>query len=31
MSILQYETQVPPDGYITLLPIPEYRDRKVVV
>ena len=31
MSILQYKTQVSPDGYITLPPMPEYRDRKVVV
>ena len=29
MSILQYKTQVPSDGYIALPP--EYRNRKVVV
>ena len=31
MPILQYETRVSPDGAITLPPIPEYRDRNVVV
>jgi len=31
MPILQYETQISPEGYITLPPLPEYRDRKVVV
>jgi hypothetical protein len=31
MPILQYETRVSPEGYITLPPIPEYHDRKVVV
>ena len=31
MPILQYETQVSPEGYITLPPIPEYQSRKVVV
>ena len=31
MPILQYETRVSPEGTITLPPIPEYRDRKVVV
>jgi len=31
MPILQYETRVSPEGYIVLPPIPEYRDRKVVV
>ena len=31
MPILQYKTQVSPEGYITLPPMPEYRDRKVVV
>ena len=31
MSILQYETRVSPEGYITLPPIPEYRNRKVAV
>ena len=31
MPILQYETQVSPDGIITVPPIPEYRDYKVVV
>ena len=31
MPILQYETQVSPEGYITLPPLPEYRDRKIVV
>ena len=31
MPILQYETRVSPDGHITLPPIPEYSDRKVVV
>jgi len=31
MPILQYETRVSPDGTIVIPPIPEYRDRKVVV
>ena len=31
MPIVQYETQVSPEGYITLPPIPEYQSRKVVV
>ena len=31
MPILQYETRISPEGYIALPPIPEYRDRKVVV
>ena len=31
MPILQYETRVSPDGAITLPPIPEYRNRSVVV
>jgi len=31
VSILQYETQVSPEGYITLPPMPEYRDRRVAV
>ena len=31
MPILQYETRVSPEGYITLPPIPEYQGRKVVV
>jgi len=31
MSTLQYKTQVSPEGYITLPPMPEYRGRKVVV
>jgi hypothetical protein len=31
MPILQYETRISPEGYITLPPIPEYHDRKVVV
>ena len=31
MPILQYETRVSPDGTIAIPPIPEYRDRKVVV
>ena len=31
MPILQYETRVSPEGCITLPPIPEYHDRKVVV
>jgi len=31
MPILQYETRVSPDGAIMLPPIPEYRNRSVVV
>ena len=31
MPILQYETRVSPDGTIVIPPIPEYRDRKVIV
>ena len=31
MPILQYETRISPEGYITLPPLPEYRDRNVVV
>ena len=31
MPILQYETRVSSDGTIAIPPIPEYRDRKVVV
>ena len=31
MPILQYETQVSPEGYITLPPLPEYRGRKIEV
>lgn len=31
MPILQYETRISPDGYITLPAIPEYHGRKVVV
>ena len=31
MPILQYETRISPEGYITLPPMPEYRSRKVVV
>jgi len=31
MPILQYETRVSSDGNIALPPIPEYRDRKVIV
>jgi hypothetical protein len=31
MPILHYETRISPDGHIVLPPIPEYRDRKVIV
>jgi hypothetical protein len=31
MTILQYETRVSSDGFITLPPIPEYKGRRVVV
>ena len=31
MPILQYETRISPEGYITLPPMPEHRNRKVVV
>jgi len=31
MPILQYETQVSSEGYITLPPLSEYRDRKIEV
>ena len=31
MSIVQYETQVSPEGLITLPPIPEYYNCKVTV
>ncbi len=31
MTILQYETRVSPEGLISLPPIPELHDRKVVV
>ena len=31
MPILQYETQVSPEGFVTLPAIPEYHGRKVVV
>ena len=31
MTILQYETRVSSDGFITLPPIPEYQGRRVVV
>ena len=31
MPILQYETRISPEGYITLPPLPEYRDRNVIV
>ena len=31
MPILQYETRISPEGYITLPPLPEYRSRKVIV
>ena len=31
MPILQYETRISPEGYITLPPMPDYRNRKVVV
>ena len=31
MPILQYETRVSPEGFVTLPAIPEYHGRKVVV
>ena len=31
MPILQYETRISPEGYITLPPLPEYHNRKVIV
>jgi len=31
MPILQYETRISPEGYITLPPLLEYRSRKVIV
>ena len=31
MPILQYETRISPEGYITLPPLPEYCSRKVIV
>ena len=31
MPILQYETRISPEGYITLPPLPEYHSRKVIV
>ena len=31
MTILQFESQVSHEGYITLPAMPEYRDRKIVV
>jgi len=31
MPILQFETRISPEGYITLPALPEYRDREVVV
>ena len=30
-TILQYETRISPEGYITLPPLPEYRSRRVIV
>ena len=31
MRILQYETQISPEGHITLPPLPEYHSRRVIV
>ena len=31
MPIMQYETRISPEGYITLPPMLEYRNHKVVV